>query len=347
MTETQKALHLLEEAEYVVSSLLELERGDLEKGLGDYMALKPKMEVLLRKTSKYRKFLAIKDPSRQIYGPKMLEKMRDMCSRFEDIDEKFEEQLQPIYENIEAEHKRRLQEMDLEERRRREEEFQRRVQEGIQETYLEEKRRLERLRERQEAERRRLEELDRLNQHEKERLDEVNRRVATMAEFIRSLETGGALGEFADTDVYSKVDMEDLKIVGIGILLLLRQESELKEFYTCLGLISDLLVSILRDPSEIKYRLVRLNNDNFFRSFGDKRGALALFFGIGFRAIKTEERREYYEILTSETDLQLNISRLNSDDEYIVLREPDPIDKFELWVSWMENLALISDILVS
>ncbi|KAJ1612084.1 putative signal peptide-containing protein [Cryptosporidium canis] len=315
MTETQRTLHLLEEAEYVVSSLLELERDDLEKGLGDYMALKPKMEVLLRKTSKYRKFLAIKDPSRQIYGPKMLEKMRDMCSRFEDVDERFEEQLQPIYESIEAEHKRRLQEMDLEERRRREEEFQRRVQEGIQETYLEEKRRLERLKERQEAERRRLEELDRLNQHEKERLDEVNRRVAAMAEFIRSLETGGALDEFADTDVYSKVEMEDLKVVGVGILLLLRQESELKEFYTCLGLISDLLVSILRDPSDIKYRL-------------------------------TEERREYYEILASETDLGLNISRLNSDDEYIVLREPDPIDKFELWVSWMENLALISDILV-
>lgn len=230
----------------MVNSLLEFEKGDLEKGLEDFVALKSKMEVLLRKTSKYRKFLAIKDPSEQIYGPKMLEKMRNMCLRFEDIDEKFEEQLCPIYESIESEHNRRLEEMSLEERRRREEEFQRRVQEGIQETYLEEKRRLGRLREKQEEEKRRREELDRLNQQERERLGEMSRRINGMVEFIRGLETGEALDGLKETEVYSKLETCELRTVGIGILLLLRQEIDLKEFYTCVGLVSDLLVSILR-----------------------------------------------------------------------------------------------------
>lgn len=230
----------------MVNSLLEFDKGDLEKGLGDFVGLKSKMEVLLRKTSKYRKFLAIKDPSEQIYGPMMLEKMRNMCSRFEDIDEKFEEQLCPIYESIESEHNRRLEEMSLEERRRREEEFQRRVQEGIQETYLEERRRQERLRERQQDEMRRKEELDRLNLQERERLGEISRRIDGMVEFIRGLEVGVALDEFKETDVYVKVETGDLRTVGIGMLLLLRQELELKEFYVCIGLVSDLLTSILR-----------------------------------------------------------------------------------------------------
>lgn len=92
---------------------------------------------------------------------------------------------------------------------------------------------------------------------------------------------------------------------------------------------------------------MRLNNENFYRSFGDKKGAFAIFFGAGFRTIQAEERKEYYEILSSDEDLGLNAARLNSEDEYLVLREPDPIDQFELWVSWMERLSLINDILVS
>ncbi|KAH8584399.1 uncharacterized protein ELE39_002493 [Cryptosporidium sp. chipmunk genotype I] len=305
------------------------------------------MEVLLRKTSKYKKFLAIKDPSEQIYGPKMLEKMRDMCSRFEDIDEIFEEQLNPIYESIEAEHMRRLLEMDQEENRRKEEEFQRRVQEGIQETYLEEKRRLEKLREKENEDRRRKEEFERLNQEEKERLDEMNRNIGMMIGFIRGLENGEVLNEFKDTQVYSKLQVDEFRIIGIGILLLLREELELKEFYVCIGLISDLFISILRDPSDIKYRLLRLNNENFFKSFGDKKGSFAIFFGAGFRMIQSEERKEYFEILSSDKDLGLNVSRLNSNDEYLILREPDPVDQFEIWVTWMEKLSLINDILVS
>lgn len=230
----------------MVRSLLEFERDDLEKGLQDYMALKSKMEILLRKTSKYKKFLAIKDPSKQIYGPKMLEKMRNMCSRFEDIDEIFEEQLIPIYESIEAEYNKKLLELDQEEKRRKEEEFQRRVQKGIQETYLEEKRRLEKLKEKQESEKRRREELDRLNKEEKDRLDKMNERINIIIDFIKGLETREVLNEFFDTEIYSKLEIDELRIVGVGILLLLRQELELKEFYTCIELISDLLVYILR-----------------------------------------------------------------------------------------------------
>ncbi|OII73229.1 uncharacterized protein cubi_02461 [Cryptosporidium ubiquitum] len=345
MTETQKTLHLLEEAEYVVRSLLEFEKDDLEKGLQDYLALKSKMEVLFLKTSKYKKFLAIKDPSEQIYGPKMLEKMKNMCLRFEDLDEIFEEQLNPIYESIEAEYNRRMLEMDQEEKKRKEEEFQKRVQKGIQETYLEEKRRLEKLKEKQEEEKRRKEELDRLNQEEKDKLDKMNRRIETIIEFIRGLETKEALNEFIDTEIYSKLEIDELKIVGIGILLLLRQELELKEFYTCIQLISDLLVYILRDPSDIKYRLVRLNNENFFKSFGDKKGSFAIFFGVGFRILQAEERKEYYTILSSDKDFALNACHLNSNDEYLILREPDPIDKFEFWITWMEKIGLINDIL--
>ncbi|TRY51230.1 PUB domain containing protein [Cryptosporidium tyzzeri] len=344
MTETQKTLHLLEEAEYVVRSLLEFEKDDLEKGLQDYVALKSKMEVLIRKTSKYKKFLAIKDPSEQIYGPKMLEKMRNMCSRFEDIDEIFEEQLNPIYESVEAEYNRKLLEMDQEERKRKEEEFKRRVQQGIQETYLEEKRRLGKLKEKQEEEKRGKEALERLNQEEKERLEKMNRNIEIMSNFIKELETGEVLNEFKDTQVYSKLEIYEFKIIGIGILLLLRQELDLKEFYTCIGLVSDLLVSILKDPSDIKYRLLRMNNENFFKSFGDKKGSFAIFYGIGFRIIQSEERKEYFEILSSDKDLGINVSRINSNDEYLILREPDPIDQFEIWVTWMEKLSLINDI---
>lgn len=92
---------------------------------------------------------------------------------------------------------------------------------------------------------------------------------------------------------------------------------------------------------------MRLNNENFFRSFGDKKGAFAIFFGAGFRIIQADERKEYYKVLSSDEDCGPNASCLNSEDEYLVLREPDPIDQFELWVSWMERLGLINDILVS
>lgn len=63
--------------------------------------------------------------------------------------------------------------------------------------------------------------------------------------------------------------------------------------------------------------------------------------------IKAEERKEYYEILSSDKDFGFNASHLNSNDEYLILREPDPIDQFEIWINWMEKLSLINDILVS
>ncbi|KAF7456704.1 putative RPC10 subunit of RNA polymerases I, II, and III [Cryptosporidium felis] len=350
MTETQKTLNLLEDAEYVVKGLLELEKDELERGLQDYLALKNKMDHLLLKTSKYRKFIAIKDSSKQIYGPKMLEKMKNMCQRFEELDQSFEEQLTPIFESIEAEYRRKLLEMDQEERRRKEEELQRRVQEGLQETYLEEKRRLEISKERQIEEARRKAELDRLTQEEEEMVRKKAQKVEEIVAFIENLENQDFVDSIAGQNFWPGSrqikEYSGLKKVWTGIKLLLKaDELELRDFYICIGLISDLLGSILRDPSDIKYRLLRLNNDNFFNSFGKNKGSFSIFSGIGFSIIEERERKEYFEILSSEKDLGLSASRLNSTDIYLVLREPDPIDQFEAWKSWLDKVEVINDIL--
>lgn len=222
----------------IVQGLLELQKNEINNGLQDYILLKVKMEVLLRKTTKYKKFLAIKDPLKQIYGPKMLEKMRNICERFENIDEVFEEQLIPIFESIELEYKRKLFEMDQEEKRRKEEEFQKRVQQGIQETYLEEKRRLDILKKKQEEEARKKYELDRLNAQEQRKKEEMNLIINNIVELIN-------FNENNIKDKHINLDLA-LKFVYDGIIQMLNENINLKDFYSTLNLISDLLGTVIR-----------------------------------------------------------------------------------------------------
>ncbi|KAH8739109.1 hypothetical protein FG386_000976 [Cryptosporidium ryanae] len=339
MTETQKTLNMIEEAEFVVNGLLDLSKEDISKGLDDYISLKSKIEFLMRKTRKYRKFLSIKDSSRQIYGPKMLDKMRNMCQRFEVIDQIFEEQLNPIFESVEMEYRIKLMNLEAEERRKKEEELKKRIEEGVQETYLEEKARLKRLKERVDEELRRENELDRLTQEEIRNQNKINEIVRGLVVYISNLES--EYGELLNIDELEHVLSNYIKNGIIGLLF----ECEMPgDFYSNLEKISDLIGCILRDPSDIKFRLIRLSNDSFFQSFGEKKSSILIFFGIGFRIITNEERKEYYEILSSK-DSNINISRLNTSDSYITLREPDPIDQYESWVFWMNRLHLINNII--
>ncbi|KAK6588159.1 hypothetical protein RS030_71148 [Cryptosporidium xiaoi] len=338
MTETQKTLNMLEEVEFIVGELLELNKGDISKGLDDYISLRSKMDFLMRKTRKYGKFLSIKDPNRQIYGPKMLDKMRNMCQRFEIIDQIFEEQLNPIFESIEAEYRRKLLELDANERKKKEEELKKRIEEGVQETYLEEKARRMRLKEKEDEELRKKNELDRLTQEEISKQNRINDVVNSLVTYVNELEY-----EYGKLVNVNELEYTLNNYIKDGVVKLLFECEILANFYLSLEKISDLIGCILRDPSDIKFRLIRLSNDSFFQLFGERKSSFLIFFGIGFRIITQKEKKEYYEILSSK-DLNLNISRLNTGDSYIILREPDPVDQYELWIFWMRKLDLINNI---
>ncbi|KAH7649452.1 hypothetical protein FG379_001078 [Cryptosporidium bovis] len=339
MTETQKTLNMLEEVEFIVGELLELNKGDISKGLDDYISLRNKMDFLMRKTRKYGKFLSIKDPNRQIYGPKMLDKMRNMCQRFEIIDQIFEEQLNPIFESIEAEYRRKLLELDANERKKKEEELKKRIEEGVQETYLEEKARRMRLKEKEDEELRKKNELDRLTQEEISKQNRINDVVNNLVTYVNELEY-----EYGKLVNVNELEYTLNNYIKDGVVRLLFECETLLNFYLSLEKVSDLIGCILRDPSDIKFRLIRLSNESFFQSFGERKSSFLIFFGIGFRLITQKEKKEYYEILSSK-DLNLNISRLNTGDSYIILREPDPVDQYEMWIFWMSKLDLINNII--
>lgn len=109
------------------------------------------MGILITKVAKYRIFLKETDPEKQIYGPKMREKIKSLCEKYEILDTIYEEELKFVFQHVkdryELELKRKIESAKLQEEMK----LERKIQEGRLETLQEEQQRQRILKEKNEV----------------------------------------------------------------------------------------------------------------------------------------------------------------------------------------------------
>ncbi|EEA07997.1 uncharacterized protein CMU_031380 [Cryptosporidium muris RN66] len=332
MTEVQKVLKLLDDAKDICETLLQTSKEDIELKLEDFQRLESIMGILITKVAKYRIFLKETDPEKQIYGPKMREKLKNLCEKYEILDTIYEEELKFVFQHVkdryELELKRKIEFAKLQE----EMELERKIQEGRLETLQEEQQRQKILKEKNEAIAKKEHEL-------KLKLDrDRNEKETLMNKIIEAYR----LQE--NTYNFNKNSIDKFMAIFDGFEQMASNTS-LGDFKFCINNIKTLFLTISGDPSALKYRFIRLQNNSFLDSFGSRPGAISILWGSGFRLISDKESYEYWGKLKSE------ISSLGDLPEYslcLYMDEPDPIQNYNAWISWIDWLSslvrIISDI---
>ena len=69
------------------------------EGIAQYVEVEQRMAKLLPMFVKFKKRAAEKDKDKQLYGPETLKKVKALIEEYENIDEAFQDQLTPKFEN--------------------------------------------------------------------------------------------------------------------------------------------------------------------------------------------------------------------------------------------------------
>ncbi|KAL7067391.1 hypothetical protein ACR3K2_21660 [Cryptosporidium serpentis] len=323
MTEVQKVSKLLDDAKDICEILVQTSKEDMELKLEDFQRLEGIMKILVTKVAKYKIFLKETDPEKQIYGPKMREKIKNLCEKYETLDAVYEEELKFVFQHIKDRYELELKRKSESAKLQKEMELERKIQEGRLETLQEEQKRQENLKEKNEAIREKEYEL-------KLKLDiERNEKEALMNKIIEAYKLQENKYNFNKSSVNKFMAIFD----GFEQMA---SNTSLGDFKFCTNNIKTLFLTISGDPSALKYRFIRLQNNSFLDSFGSRPGAISILWGGGFRLLSDKKSYKYWRKLKSE------ISSLGDLPEYslcLYMDEPDPLQNYDAWISWIDWLS--------
>ncbi|OII76736.1 hypothetical protein cand_027570 [Cryptosporidium andersoni] len=332
MTEIQRVLKLLDDAKDICETLVQTSKEDIELKLGDFQRLESIMGILITKVAKYRIFLKETDPEKQIYGPKMREKIKSLCEKYEILDTIYEEELKFVFQHVkdryELELKRKIESAKLQEEMK----LERKIQEGRLETLQEEQQRQRILKEKNEV----------IAKKEHELKLKLDRERSEKETLMNKIIEAYRLQE--NKYNFNKDSINKFMAIFDGFEQIASNTS-LGDFKFCINNIKTLFLTISGDPSALKYRFIRLQNNSFLDSFGSRPGAISILWGSGFRLISDKESYEYWGKLKSEI---LSLGDLPEYSLCLYMDEPDPIQNYDAWISWIDWLSslvrIISDI---
>eukprot|EP00922_Rhytidocystis_sp_ex-Travisia-forbesii_P018406 GHVS01027335.1.p1 GENE.GHVS01027335.1~~GHVS01027335.1.p1 ORF type:complete len:370 (+),score=67.30 GHVS01027335.1:95-1204(+) len=329
MTEFARATEKLTEMKELCEGLLNCPSEELHLKVERYNILSQSVAAFAATIGKYRMQLSETDPDKLYYGPKMLEKIKELVNRYDVLYEVCEDELKPSYDAL---LRQKLQQQELAKAKALqalEAERAALLLEGRAETQAEMAKREVDLRKQKDEEvaareraaqvteesHKRQEQLaDRLRLLDEE-LNEVNNRMEGMKELDKLF--------FALSHLLQHPPTSSLDAV--------------QSFSDALETLFHSVAEIAKNPDNLASRVYRFWNDLFQKNVASKPSALIVLRVIGFNMVTAKDIQPVLQRLGRSVDVP--------EDIYLYMKEPDITENYDEWLQWMERMERTKDIL--
>lgn len=336
-TQFQQILSLFEEVVPLCEELLNA--SDLETHVDAYESLARSMQQLSPMVDKCRQRAQEPDPDKQTYGPAIKAKILAFLERYDQLYTVYHDEILPTFDHLAQ--RRRCSLAEAQRRAQAEEQAARdaAVERGRQQTQQEEARRTAELA----AKQRTASQKHAADEEAHRALREAQAKAASRREAI--VKTAENSGQTLRAEGYRVHAHHGLRLCAA------RHAANL-HFREALGPIYEVLVRVVENPSALYFRVIRILNEAFYDRVVQVPGSTEVLMAAGFVLKKASEVRPLIQKAKSQFEEDngsacTTPSTYDADDLYWILEEPDPLEAFDAWTSWMQQLTWVKDWLES
>lgn len=355
MTDFKIAHTIVEELKEICEDLLNSPEDEVFNKLSLFEEFEKKLKDLQPVITRIRLRRNETDPTKKVYGEKMMKNVDDVLEKYETLYNIYEEELTVFKENHEIMKREQIEKSKLE-KQKQEEQKKELIKDGrkktqqelenFQENYQEKKY----TEEQKEAEKikvvKRIENIQEVIKKKNEVLYEEIKQACTIKQISKLFDKTTTLhskNNYELNKTEEKEGEEYLNNTHICYLLLdslyfLYQNNEYKKFKEGLRNIIEYLEQVVKNIESEQLKLVNLMNPLFEQNILSKKGSLYIFILFGY-IIKTAE--EVSPILDK---LKRPIDHENI---YIYLEEPNIISNYEKWKFWFDGIQNLLKVLLS